>query len=257
MHKNAHFTLQGPINAAPSCRLATAIATLFMLLLAAVAQAQPLPGQPAERVDFPVTSPGIPAYARLELLIPDFDAPNTEQWAAIVFYRDPECVPDDFDLGQFFHLPDPDGLGAFGCPLLIEGHEIWENGSGTDMAPIYVYSHNAVPDLPVWFVARDELDALLERGFVFIDEIEALPSIIHGRAWRFEESLYPHGSAPSPGITMRAEGRLETGGHFLLEWHFHSDTGEDAVMIELESPAGTHPGPRPVICLIHPELPGC
>lgn len=244
----------------PSWLTLAAIAILSGLVLAPVAQAQPLPGQPAERLDFPVTSPGVPAYARLELLIPGFDVPRSEQWAAVVFYRDPDCIPLDFDLGQFFHLPGPDGLGAFACPLLIEGREIWENGPGSDLAPIYAYSRNAVPDLPIWFMAIDELQPLFDRGFVFIDEIEALPSLLRGKAWRFEESLYPNGAAASPGLTLQANGRLESGGQFKIDWHFHPDADEDDVVIELQLPPAAPPnppGPPPHLCINRPHLPIC
>jgi hypothetical protein len=43
-----------------------AVATLSVSALA----------QPPLKLDFPSVSPGIPAYARLELLIPDFDVPK-------------------------------------------------------------------------------------------------------------------------------------------------------------------------------------
>lgn len=210
-----------------------ALALASCLLTGGHLHAQPLPGQPAVQLDFPVESPGIPAYARLELLVPNFDVPNNDRWAAIVFYRDPACVPDDFNLGQFFHLPGPGGLGAFTCRLLVEGHEIWENGPGTDLAPIYVRTRNAVPDLPVWFVAWDQLRPILESGQVFIGDIEALPSLVLGSARWFEEALYPNGSAETPGITMRAEGILENGGRFHLGWHFANMGEEDSVSIRL------------------------
>jgi hypothetical protein len=250
-----------PVRQLPTSRSSsltlTAIAILSALMLSSSIQAQPLPGQPAERLDFPVTSPGVPAYARLELLIPGFDVPRSEQWAAVAFYRDPECIPANFDLGQFFHFPGPDGLGAFACQLLVEGHEIWENGPGLDLAPIYVQSRNAVPDLPIWFLLLDELAPLLDRGFVFLGEIESLPSLIRGRAWRFEESNYPNGTTDNPGLTLRADGRLENGGRFTLAWHFHPSAGEDEVIIEFGLPDTAPPGPPPMVCPNRPDLPFC
>lgn len=238
------------------------------LLLAAallvIAVAGPLAAQPGDdtgpvRLDFPTQSPGIPAYARLELLIPDFDVPNDEEWAAIVFYRDPDCIPLDFDLGQFFHTPGPDGPGAFGCQLLVEGFELWASGPPEDVAPVYARTRSAVPALPVWFVSWPELASLLDNGMVFIDEIEALPSLIRGSAWWFEESLHPNGSAPDPAISLNARGRLESGGRFFLEWHYHASAGEDHVDIELEldDDSGGQSNPPHMFCLIHPYLPGC
>ena len=236
-------------------------AVLAMAALTMPALAQPVFGDPPIKLDFPTESPGIPAYARLELLIPDFDVPNNDDWAAIVFYRDPDCIPLNFDLGQFFHPPGPDGPGAFGCRLLIEGSEFWANGPGQDLAPVYVRSRNAVPNLPVWFVDRTELDELFEQGMVFIDQIEALPSLIQGRAWWFEESLHPNGSAPEPAISLTARGRLETGGLFSLDWHFHANAGEDEVEIKLELDQDADPappsGPVSLHCLMFPHLPPC
>ncbi len=193
--------------------------------------AQSLPGQPAERIDFPATSPGVPAYARLELLLPNFDVPNNDRWAAIVFYRSPDCVPPGFNLGAFFDPPGPDGLGAFACPLLIEGHELWTHGPDEDVAPRYVFSRNATPKLPVWFVAWPELEPVLAGGFVTIEDLRALPSLTRGNARWFEERLYPNGipgssgGAEEPGIAMRASGVLEDGRTFTLSWDY-ADFGE-------------------------------
>lgn len=241
----------------PKPKYFTAVA-LTLLLFMATATPVALGNGPV-KLDFPTQSPGIPAYARLELLIPDFDVPNDDDWAAIVFYRNPDCIPSDFDLGQFFHFPGPDGPGAFGCELLIEGSELWANGPEEDPAPVYARSRSAGPDLPVWFVAWPELSALLDNGMVFLDEIEALPSLVRGQAWWFEESLHPNGSAPDPAISLTARGRLETGGRFLLEWHYHASAGEDEVIIELESPGDDTSNGRPpsLICQIHPDLPAC
>ncbi len=240
----------------PKPKYLTAVALTLLLCMATAAPVAM--GNGPVKLDFPSQSPGIPAYARLELLIPDFDVPNDDEWAAIVFYRNPDCVPPDFDLGQFFHFPDLDSPGAFGCELLIEGAELWANGPEEDLAPVYSRSRSAVPDLPIWFVAWRELSELFDAGTVFIDEIEALPSLVRGQAWWFEESLYPNGSAPDPAISLTARGRLESGGHFLLDWHYHANANEDEVLIKLGMPG--HPSnnrPRSLICLMHPYLPGC
>jgi hypothetical protein len=185
------------------------------------------------KLDFPSASPGIPAYARLELLIPDFDVPKNKHWAAIVFYRSPDCIPGDFNLGLFFD-PPISGPGAFGCELLIEGHELWANGPGTDPGPLYVLSRNLTPNLPVWFVSWRELRALFDTGTVTISALESLPSLVRGWAWSFEEQLHPNGIAADPAITLNAHGRLEGGGSFELGWHFQASAGLDIVDIKLK-----------------------
>src|SRR5215207_201813 len=43
------------------------------------------------------------------------------EWAAIPFYRPPECVPFDFNLMDWY-----DGsLAALDCPFLLEGFGVW------------------------------------------------------------------------------------------------------------------------------------
>lgn len=228
------FFINHPFRTLFSARF-LAVVLIFSMVPWTASKAQQLPGQPGLQLAFPVESAGIPAYARLELLVPNFDVPNDKRWAAIVFYRDPGCVPADFDLGQFFHLPGPQGLGAFACPLLVEGHEIWQNGPGPggDLAPIYVRTRNAVPDLPIWFVAWNELRPVLESGQVFIGDIAGLPSLVRGSAHWYEESLYPNETAEIPGITLRSEGSLENGGRFRLKWHFTDQGARDEVTIRL------------------------
>lgn len=233
---------------------------LALVVLLVLPTAAPVAlGNGPVKLEFPTESPGIPAYARLELLIPDFDVPNNDDWAAIVFYRNPDCIPLDFDLGQFFHFPGPEGPGAFGCELLIEGTEFWATGPEEESAPVYVRSRSAVPDLPVWFVAWSELNELFDAGMVYIDEVEALPSLIRGRAFWFEESLHPNGTAPDPAISLAARGQLETGGRFSLEWHYHASADEDIALIELDLSGAENSGDRlpGLICLLHPELPAC
>ncbi|MDJ0910203.1 MAG: hypothetical protein QNI99_13480 [Woeseiaceae bacterium] len=230
------FLIKLPIRTLFSTRyLHAVLATALVLGMVpwTTAQAQPFPGQPVAQLDFPIESPGIPAYARLELLVPNFDVPNNNRWAAIVFYRDPDCVPADFNLGQFFHFPSASGLGAFACPLLVEGHEIWDTAPGPGASPIYVRTRNAVPNMPIWFVAWHELQPILESGQVFIGDIAALPSLIRGSAYWYEEALYPNESAEVPGITLRSRGTLEGGGQFRLKWHFTDQGAEDRVTIRL------------------------
>ncbi len=206
---------------------------MFSMVPWTPSQAQQPPEPSHYQLDFPVQSPGIPAYARLELLVPNFDVPNNQRWAAIVFYRDPACIPQDFNLGRFFHFPGDGSPGAFACPLLIEGQEIWDEEPSPFGAPIYVRSRNAVPNMPIWFVAWNELRPILESGQVFIGDISRLPSLVRGSAYWYEEALYPNGFAELPGITLRSEGTLEGGGRFKLKWHFTDQGAEDEVTIRL------------------------
>lgn len=166
------------------------------------------------RVAFPEETPGPPYYARIS----SDGAPQTSQWAAIVFYRDPSCVPSDFNLLQFFDIPR-----AFGCPFTIEGFEIWQNGPGQDPAPIQVKSRG-LGAVPVWFVAPQELDAAMADGVLTIGELSALPSLQVGAADRFQEVLHPTQATGSGKLTITASGSLSNGRTFQLQVSVSRDT---------------------------------
>lgn len=230
-------------------RLSNRVLSAAALLLAAAlapggAAAQPLPHLAQGRLNVPVESPGIPAYVRLENIGVGWVAPRNKRWTALVFYRDPACVPPDFDLGGFFHFPGPGGPGAFACPSLVEGHYLYFSVPDPAQPPSYSVLRNRTPALPVWFVDSRELDAVLARGAFTIGEIAALPSLLRGWAWNFEEKLYPAGPNPEPGLTMSASGRLETGGRFSFFWHNHPARGENVFELSLSPRAGVSPTGR-------------
>lgn len=166
------------------------------------------------RLAFPEETPGPPYYARIS----SEGAPRTAQWAAIVFYRDPSCVPADFNLLQFFDIPR-----AFGCPLTIEGFEIWQNGPGQDPAPIEVKSRG-LGAVPVWFVFPHELDAAMADGVLTIGELSALPSLQTGAAHGFQEVLHPSEAARSGKLTITASGSSSNAGAFQLQVSASRDT---------------------------------
>lgn len=159
------------------------------------------------RLAFPEETPGPPYYARIS----SDGAPQTEQWAAIVFYRDPGCVPSGFNLLQFFDIPR-----AFGCPLTVEGFEIWKNGPGQDPAPIQVKSRG-LGAVPVWFVSPAELAAAMADGVLTIGELSALPSLQVGTADSFQEVLHPSEAAKHGKLTITASGTLSDGRAFQLQ----------------------------------------
>ena len=156
----------------------------------------------------PGESPGIPAYARVER---PFEF-HTEQWAAIVFYRSPECVPIAFNLLDFFDIP-----GAFGCPSTVSGFEVWENEPGVDLAPRQaVYSGLAVP---VWFVPWPALQTALADDVLTMTELTSLDPL-KGVATVFHELLHPFGGvAKVPHLTISASGKLLDGRSFRFEFN--------------------------------------
>lgn len=189
---------------------------LVAALLAAIGLVLPTgaPAHAAVRYDFPAEAPGPPYYARI---IP----PAFEEWTAIAFYRDPTCIPSDFNLLRFLDAPR-----AFGCRLTVEGFEIWRTGPGQDLAPMHIESREAGL-VPVWFVRPDVMEAAMADGVLTITELSALPTLVVGSATRFSEVLHPEQSARQPSIRISAFGTLVDGRSF--RWHvvhIHDGDGE-------------------------------
>lgn len=161
----------------------------------------------------PDDSPGIPGYARVERPF----VYHTDEWAAIVWYRAPECVPGGFNLLDLFDIP-----GAFGCPLTVSGFELWDNGPGLDAAPRHTVSSGLA--VPVWFVPWPALEAALVDDVLTIAELDTL-SPLKGIADTFHENLHPSagpgglpGGAKVPHLAITASGVLPDGRSFQYQF---------------------------------------
>lgn len=164
-------------------------------------------GMAAVRQSVPDEQAGPPVYARIGT-----EAIHTDEWAAIPFYRDPSCVPADFNLLNFFDAPR-----AFGCALTVEGHVVWKNGPPPeDFAPIQQVLRGAGP-VPVWLVAWPELEAAMADGVLTIVELAALPSLQRGYAHLFHETLHPSEAAKRGMIKLNARGTLDDGRSFSVQ----------------------------------------
>ncbi len=165
------------------------------------------------RTEIPTEDPGPPFYARIERRAAHTRiAPHTEEWAAIVFYRSPACVPPDFNLMDLFHVPQ-----AFGCALTIDGFEIWRNGPPPiDFAPMMAV-FRGTGSVPIWFVSWPELQAAVADDDLTLMELMAMDSLIIGSADHFHETLHPTDGAVNPRIVISAKGTLADGRSFHLQ----------------------------------------
>jgi hypothetical protein len=156
---------------------------------------------------------------------------HTDQWAAIVFYRGPECVPDSFNLLDFFDVPN-----AFACRLNVSGFEVWDNGPGVDSAPRQAVTSGVA--VPVWIVSWPALQSALADSVLTIPELEAL-NPLKGIATNFHEVLHPFaapgtsGGAKVPHLTIFASGELSDGRSFQLQLNDNGRAGTTAVRITL------------------------
>ncbi len=180
---------------------ALAGAALFTLAGAGPAGAQVL--------HVPGDAPGVPAYARVERMY----IPHTAEWAAIVFFRDPACVPAGFNLLDLFDIP-----GAFSCPLTVSGFEVWDDPA-TDAGPRQALSRGTA--VPVWFVSWPALQAAIADDVLTMSELESLAPM-KGVAAIFLEDLHPivpgtSGGGNQPHLTIVASGLLPDGRSFQYE----------------------------------------
>jgi hypothetical protein len=162
-----------------------------------------------------------PFYARLAgyEFVGNENVFRTDEWAAIVFYRQPYCVPGNFNLLSFFDfslLAIPQGSR---CPLTVEGFEIWPAPPGPGIAPIHTVSWG-LGAVPVWFVAWSEMQALLADRIVTVAELESASTLRKGLADFYHETLHPPAVGPITDaaqvglITIEASGFLEAGAQF-------------------------------------------
>jgi hypothetical protein len=153
----------------------------------------------------PTEDPGPPFYARVGLQF--FD---NGQWIAISFYRQPECIPADFNLLQFFHFPGgPGHPGAFGCPLLVSGFLLTEADAPPGTFPKRVHLQGVT--VPVWFVDSAAFRAAAADGELTIGDLQAL-SPLQGVARFYHETLHPRTGEHL--IVIEARGDLPDGRRF-------------------------------------------
>jgi hypothetical protein len=155
--------------------------------------------------------PGMPFYARLyaeQILIVD-------GWVVVAFYRDPDCIPADFNLLGFFDPP-----AAFGCAPTVEGFTLW-HGAPFGGAPKVIQMHGTGA-VPYWFIPVGAVMEAVQDGVLTIGELDALAGVVKGHASHFAETLHPHpnppflggGGHPVPKLIQHASGVLTDGRRF-------------------------------------------
>jgi len=166
------------------------------------------------RLEIPTQTFGPPFYARIEFASVDPAlVPNNGEWAAVVLYRQLNCIPDTFNLLQVFDAPR-----AFSCPLNdIGGYEVWTNAPGVDPAPAWsrLIGRSSVP---VLFVRHTEFVAAVADGVLTLPELRALPSARMGNASQYNELLRPSQSNATPLLHITAQGRFADNSGFRLRW---------------------------------------
>ena len=168
---------------------------------------------------FRVESPMFPFYARAE---PPADvggfAYHDDDWAAIVFYRDPSCVPADFNLFQFY---DFNFGSVFGCTSLVDGFSLHVEPDGLTPPKVSNLTGRAVA---IWFVPwNEEFQEAVDAEALTVGQLENMDGLVKGVATHFRETLGSVEFHPQPKINLSASGEIlpESGGgtfHYAVSW---------------------------------------
>lgn len=151
--------------------------------------------------EIPADNPGPPWYTPVfggGPSLPGAYIPNDGTWAAVVFWRDPACIPPDFNLLQVFDPP-----AAFGCALTIEGRAWFRLG---EMLPTQE-RYNGLGAVPVVFVLLSDLQQAMGDAAsdpdadpdLYLGELTSLPSYNLGTAESFRTVIHNSSQAANPG----------------------------------------------------------
>jgi hypothetical protein len=174
--------------------LVVLMVTILLLIPASVASAN-------------VRVPGgnVPFYARIN---PD-QIYHTDDYAVIIFYRSPACIPPGASL---FGID----FSAFNCDqLTTTGFEIWIHEPLTQEEAPLMSELKGLGAVPVWFVSWPALQAKLAENPVSpvltFGDLEALHPL-KGTASFYHETLRPSPTVKKSTIEFNAKGRLEEDG---------------------------------------------
>lgn len=183
------------------------------------------------RVSVPADDPGPPFYTRVspypEILNQVFTDGRT---VAIPVYRNPACIPVDFNLFRMYDPPSASGPGAFGCPVLVEGDYLIEANAPFGQIPFHV---NVRGPAQIWFVDHDEFlarttDGILPWGRLVHD----FTSLRIGTADHFNEIHRPRRD-PEHHLIISSRGSLADGGRFMFNVN-HRGSEIQSIMIRLD-----------------------
>lgn len=193
-----------------------AVILTFTLVVAIVWSQTAMANDGLVRTTWPsAEDPGMPFYARVELLPPFIF--NDGEWAAVIFYREPGCVPTAFNLISVFDVP-----AAFSCPHTVHGSSLWHGAIFNGAPKVITISGNGA--VPIWFVPWEAVkDQAKASGVLTIADLQQIEGRLVGSAARYTETLQPHpdpafggGGHPNPKMIVNARGQLEDGRQFNL-----------------------------------------
>jgi hypothetical protein len=183
-----------------------------------------------DRLEIPGDDPGIPAYAQfgIDPVNGAYFILHDDRWAVIPFYREPDCVPKDFNLVEFLDVP-----ACFSCPLTVAGFSLLDPAG----MPLFGRSSGPAeghPFVTIYMVKFDELLAAIADDTLTIVGLQALPSLMIGHADFFEEviglgHMTDDGQYTSCHYELTARGTLENNaGTFSIHFTTGGRAGKSA-----------------------------
>lgn len=159
--------------------------------------------------------PGIPFYARVGYPpgFPEGQLFEAAGRVVIVFYRVVSCIPDDFDLLDFFHFPSPDGPGAYQCPAYHTGVLYTEADAPPTAFPKIVDLKGTA--VPIWLVDAGQFREAASDGSLTMPELAGLDRI-ERTVDTYEEHIHARVEDHFLGIDARHD-REDPAFHFRLE----------------------------------------
>ncbi|GEM_PF-753193 len=164
------------------------------------------------KVSVPAEDPAPLFYTRVSPYPENLNQVFTDgRTVAIPVYRDPACIPADFNLFQIYDLPSPAGPGAFACPPIVEGEYLIEANAPFGQIPFQVHIRRGGQ---IWFVDHDEFMARTADGVLPWGRLAGeFTSLRIGMPDHFSELLRPRGE-PEHQVIIASRGRLEDGSRF-------------------------------------------
>ena len=152
---------------------------------------------------------------------------HDSEWAAIPFYRDPACVPPDFNLLDAFDAPR-----AFDCPVTVQGFEIFEKPfPPNNVQPPIKAVYWGLGDVPIYFVKWPKLQEAVADYRLTMDELKALlksGDAVVGSARYYWVELHPSGGTVEPFIEISAYGLFQDHRQF----RFYVTGGDQTALIK-------------------------
>jgi hypothetical protein len=173
-------------------------------------------------ISFPDEDPGIPIYARVGPILNQFFVTGNQ--LVIPFYRNPECIPDSFNLLNYYDPP-----AAFGCELMVQGRFVIEKDAEEGQFPIM--AHTTGSEVPIWIVDWTGFQSLRANGAVTIVNLEEL-NPIKATALQFNEYLSPRINEHQ--VIIEAKGIVESTDQKFLFQLTHREDKIETILLEIE-----------------------